>query len=306
MNYRQERAPDVYWGPDKWDVEYERHGCWVLPDREAHGEGKGCEMKLMMPGEPEPDRNRYIKPMTDENLLYWTDSSDKLDPAKRPDRKIDWSVKWDRNVLSWRDQFCPPDFTKMELMHQYDEDSMEQWETIHPSDWKTKHQSGNTFPPIHPKDGLSEWKAKYESPLTKNSKGKEFPDVGAPPGPYKMDIPRANRVVRVMRLTGDGYSDPSQSMRGMSISQLGLVAGAFAFIGGVAALGAWIMEYLEKRSEADGAAAIAQEEDKTYVNDEPDRRSEMTLGSTGSLGSWRMRQFKSSHLRDRVFSVDKL
>ena len=328
MNHRQNRAPDAYWDPDKWDSEYKRRGCWVLPHGETLASTKGCEMKMMLPGEREPEGNRYIKPITEENLLYWIDALDRLDPAKRPGREVDWALtNADRNVMSWRDQFNPPDYTETEWKHQYDQDSRDQWEdlqTIHPSDWKTRDQSGNTLPPAQLNDEFSEWKAKYENSKTENSKGKEIPDVGVSPGGDKAGLPGANRVVRVMRLTRDGDSDPPQSTStgGMSMgAQLGLVGGVVGLIAGAVAIGKWAWERIKKKKEerdaareaaraatraatraAMAAAEAQEEEDKTHVNE--DGGSEAARESTVSPGSWPVKKVKRSHPREWFLSVD--
>lgn len=307
MDYHQSRAPDAYWDPDKWDSEYKRRGTWVLPDREPPGTSKGLKMKMMLPGDLTSGRNRYIKPITKENLLYWIDALDRLDPDKRPGSGGDWAVRnADRNVGSWRDQFNPPDYTETEWMHQYDEDSRDQWEdlqTIHPSDWNTKLQSGNTLPPAQPNDEFSEWKAKYENSKTEYSTTKGLPDVGVPQGNVKMDLSGINRGWRVMRMTRDGDSDPPHSVGGISTpAQLGLFGSAIALIAGVVALGTWVVDRIKKKRaerEAARAAAEAQEEeDKTHVNDELDLSTEIARDSTVSPGSWLVKKFKRSHPRE--------
>jgi len=92
------------------------------------------------------------------------DHLDGLDPAKKTDKGIKWTKQnADRRTLSWMDQFNPPDNTDIEWMDKYDEDARHQWEetqTIHPKDWKTKHQAGNTLPPRHDVNFIT-WKARF-------------------------------------------------------------------------------------------------------------------------------------------------
>jgi hypothetical protein len=164
MNHRQDRAPDAYWDPTVWDAEFKRQGSWVLPDGETSKNTKGWEMKMLPIGLPQSKINKYVKPLKNENLLHWIDYLDKLDPLKRPSENVNWDVKnADRKIISWNDQFNPPDYTEIEWMNQYNEDSRDQWEdtlAIHPSEWKTRYQMGNTLPPGRQNE-YTEWRTRY-------------------------------------------------------------------------------------------------------------------------------------------------
>lgn len=313
MNHRQDRAPDAYWDHERWDTEYKRRGGWNLPDGERPGTSKGQEVKMVLPGERDPEGNHYLKPVTKENILYWIDALDRLDPDKRPGSRVDWAVKKaDRNVMSWNYDPESPDYTDIEWMYQYDEDTRDQWEglqTIHPSEWNTRLQSANTLSPAQPNDAFAEWKAKFENTKTEYNSAKELSEVGLPQGSGKMDLPPGQGRWRVMRLTGDGDSDPPQSNGGMSTpTALGIFGGAVALMGGALAFGTWVVNRIKKKRaerEAARAAAEAQEEeDKTHVNDELDLSSEIARDSTVSPGSWPVRKFKRSHPREWFLAVE--
>jgi hypothetical protein len=164
MDAVADRTPDAYWDPDKWNPEYKSRGSWVLPEGQQLKDTKGFEMKMLPVGLPQSEINKYVKPLTRDNLLLWMDHLDSLDPSKKTGKSIKWTKQnADRRTLSWMDQFNPPDNTDIEWMNKYDQDSRHQWEelqTIHPKDWKTSHQAGNTLPPQHDVN-FSAWKAKF-------------------------------------------------------------------------------------------------------------------------------------------------
>jgi hypothetical protein len=149
MDARPDRSPDAYWDPDKWNPEYKSRGSWVLPEGEQLKDTKGFEMKMLPVGLPQSEINKHVKTLTRE---------------KKTGKGIEWTKQEaDRRTLSWMDQFNPPDNTDIEWMDKYDEDTRHQWEetqTIHPKDWKTKHQAGNTLPPQHDVNFIA-WKAKF-------------------------------------------------------------------------------------------------------------------------------------------------
>ena len=250
IGHRQIRAPAAYWDPDQWDPEFKRQGRWVLPTGEKLSKTKGFEMKLIPIGGT--GGNRYIKPLTRQNLLYWIDAVDKLDPAKHPANGINWRLKnSDRRVLSWRDQFNPPDYTETEWMKQYDEDSRHQWEdlqAIHPSEWKTMYQMGNTLPPEMDND-YTDWKAKYQP-------GKFPPsDDSSPEGSTPSRSRSGNKPIGVGRGKGlkgsdDPGTEPPDSI-GMSVGQkAALVGGGVVLLSGLIGIGKWAWDkYVKKRKK---------------------------------------------------------
>jgi hypothetical protein len=127
MEYRPSRAPEAYWDADKWDTEYKRRGSWVLPEGQQLKDTKGFEMKMLPFGLPESEINKYVKPLTRENLLLWIDRLDSLDPGKKTGKSIEWiKQNADRRTLSQMDQFNPPDNTDIEWMNKYDEHTRHQ------------------------------------------------------------------------------------------------------------------------------------------------------------------------------------
>jgi hypothetical protein len=164
----------------------------VLPEGEQLKDTKGFEMKMLPVGLPQSEINKYVKPLTRENLLLWVDHLDGLDPAKKTGKWIEWTKQnADRRTLSWMDQFKPPDNTDIEWMDKYDEDTRHQWEetqTIHPKDWKTKYQAGNTLPPQHDVNFIA-WKARFsgdkdpdgDPSLPDGDSDKKRPPIKRPP-----------------------------------------------------------------------------------------------------------------------------
>jgi hypothetical protein len=246
MSHRQIRAPGAYWDPDKWDSEYKRRGCWVIPTGESLEKTKGFEMKLIPLG---AEGNKYIKPLTHENLLFWIDGLDKLDPSKKNGKELDWKLKnSDRRVLSWKDQFNPPDYTETEWMEQYDEDSRHQWEdllAIHPSEWKTRHQMGNTLPPPMVND-YTEWKARYEGdkrsyPLSPPIEGSEGGKRNTPFGGMPtLKVPG-----------GDDDPDPKPvKSTSMNLGQKAAIfSGGLALVTGLIGLGKWAWDKFANKKE---------------------------------------------------------
>lgn len=239
MDHIPDRSPDAYWDPDRWDPEYERMGTWLLPEEIPMRDASGYEMKMLPVGMPQSETNKYVKPLTRENLLLWIDYLDGLDPVKKMSKSIEWiKQNADRRTLSWMDQFNPPDYTEFEWKDEYDEDTRYQWEdvqTIHPKDWKAKHQSGNSLPLQHDVN-FAAWKAKYS--------GKKKPD-GDPSLPYSDkgstpppgDLPSA--VSAAKDNDGNKGPDPDSEARGPDEmfrgQRVALVAGGIT--AGVALLG---------------------------------------------------------------------
>lgn len=257
IGHRQIRAPDAYWDPDRWDPEFKRRGRWVLPTGERLSKTKGFEMKLIPIGGT--GGNRYFKPLTRQNILYWIDAVDKLDPAKHPANGIDWRLKnSDRRVLSWRDQFNPPDHTETEWMEQYDEDSRHQWEdlqAIHPSEWKTMHQMGNTLPPEVDND-YTDWKAKYQPPSDDSSHG-ESASSRSRSGKKPMGVGGK----KYLKGNDDPSSEPQDST-GMSVGQkAALVGGSAVLLSGLIGIGKWVWDkYVKKRKEDESIQARGENE----------------------------------------------
>jgi hypothetical protein len=255
MENRPNRAPEAYWDPDKWDPEYKRRGSWVLPEGQQLKDTKGFEMKMLPLGLPQSEINKYVKPLSRENLLLWIDHLDSLDPAKKTGKSIEWTKQnADRRTLSWMDQFNPPDNTDIEWMNKYDEDTRHQWEdvqTIHPKDWKTRHQAGNTLPPQHDAN-FAGWKAKFSGnddpdpdsslPESENNRRQPLPRQPAPEDPSGFTSRKDD---------GNGGDDPGEDPNpsnggssnipgGQKVALIagGVAAGA-ALLGGLGLLAGW-------------------------------------------------------------------
>lgn len=295
MNHCQEVALDAYWDPDLYDPEHQRQGRWVIPSAETLKETNGWEIKMLPNGLSLSDENIDIQPLTHKNLLLWIDWLDALDPAKGPTKCKDWSLKnSDRRVLNWKDQFNPPDYTEIEWMHQYDDDTRDQWEdylAIHPSEWKMKYQMGNTLPPPAD-DDFSEWKVKYQNR-----------DTMSPPqlATYVGTNPECVVVagVRTSKTTLNNAPGLEPIKRGIPGGQkLMLAAVCIALAGGLLGLRKWTWNRLLNIGldfESDG------EEEDIIVDDEENAEARM-LDSL-SEGT-RARKVKRSHPRNWIRSAE--
>jgi hypothetical protein len=296
MNHRQDKAPEVYWDPAIWDAEYKRQGSWVVPQGENLENTKGWEMKMLPVGLPDSEFNKYIKPVSHENLLHWIDYLDKLDPAKRPYESVDWKVKnADRKIISWKDQFNPPDNTDIGWMNQYDEDSKHQWEdtlAIHPSEWKTEYQMGNTLPPPREND-YTEWKAKYQYGNT------EYHPPNAPSRIGSYESAPGPPDVKALDTKG-GSSDVHQistKSTGQAIGQAALIAaGGLAVAGGIVGVGNWLW------------GKFAASKKKPVVSDNGDDDDERVSDEAGKMESpsqkVEAKKIRRNHPRSWLRSID--
>ena len=292
IGHHQIRAPGAYWDPDKWDPEFKRQGRWVLPTTETSAITKGFQMKLIPLGNLEG--NKYIKPLNHENLLFWIDGLDGLDAAKGNGKGIDWLLKnADRRVLSWRDQFNPPDYTEQEWMKKYDEDSRYQWEdylTIHPSNWKTRHQMGNTFPPPMNND-YTEWKARYQ-----RGKGSSHPSIGSSEGESgkggrgPRGVPSGAGPVRKPPGGDDPNTDATKTTT-MNLGQKAMILGSgLALVTGIVGLGKWAWDKYADKKEKDDSG-----------NEEPVEEQEAMVENVPAV---QRKKIKRSHPRDWMRSIE--